>query len=138
MERNSSKHNDDMIDSYSFTPTILWSNWGQELKFFVFECKCKYPAVQIVMSPIQTSNSDIIVRRSNADTAKKNFFVSGKEDTCHVLSFRNELYNAVLGMVDLVRGTNSYYKVQVLKHDTKKNKYAFLSSLITFFQSVIF
>lgn len=73
------------------------------------------------------------IEKSSAESSKKAKLTmkggaivdpdSGKEDTCHVLSFRNELYNAVLGMVDLVRGTNSYYKVQVLKHDTKKNKF---------------
>jgi len=48
---------------------------------------------------------------------------SGKEDCCHVLSHRDCIYAAVLGQVDLSRGTNSYYKVQILEHDTKKNKY---------------
>ena len=45
------------------------------------------------------------------------------EDCCHVYQKDGEVYNAVLGMVDLAKKTNSYYKVQVLVHDSK-NRYA--------------
>lgn len=41
----------------------------------------------------------------------------GLEDTAHVLDVKGTIYNAVLGMVDITRGTNSYYKLQVLKED---------------------
>jgi hypothetical protein len=34
-----------------------------------------------------------------------------------VLNEKGELYTAVLGMVDIVRGTNSYYKLQLLEMD---------------------
>lgn len=37
-----------------------------------------------------------------------------------MLKVRDDLYNAVLGLVDLVRGTNSYYKFQVLEADSGK------------------
>ena len=37
------------------------------------------------------------------------------EDVAHVLEDKGEIYNAVLGMVDIVRGTNSYYKLQILE-----------------------
>jgi len=47
---------------------------------------------------------------------------SGLEDKCHVLSKKGEIYNVVLGLVDLLRGTNSYYKLQLLQHDQKANK----------------
>ena len=39
------------------------------------------------------------------------------EECCHVYQKDGEVYNAVLGMTDLSRGTNSYYKLQVLAHD---------------------
>lgn len=48
---------------------------------------------------------------------------SGLEDKAHVLQEgKNELYNAVLGLVDISRGTNSFYKLQVLESD-KGNKW---------------
>ena len=31
-----------------------------------------------------------------------------------------DIYNAVLGMADLAKNTNSYYKLQVLVHDSEK------------------
>lgn len=39
------------------------------------------------------------------------------EDTCHVLEEKGAVYSATLGLVDIVRGTNSYYKLQILKAD---------------------
>ena len=55
----------------------------------------------------------------------------GLEDSCHVHEKNGEIYSAVLGMVDLARGTNSYYKVQVLVHDHAKQL-----SMITFVKFV--
>ena len=47
---------------------------------------------------------------------------SGLEYTHHVLEEPPKtLYNAVLGMVDIVKGTNSYYKLQVLESDKGSN-----------------
>ena len=34
---------------------------------------------------------------------------------------KGTVYNAVLGLVDIVRGTNSYYKLQLLEGDAAKN-----------------
>lgn len=39
------------------------------------------------------------------------------EDSCHVLEENGDVYSATLGLVDIVRGTNSYYKLQLLKED---------------------
>ena len=37
------------------------------------------------------------------------------------------VYNAVLGLVDIQRGTNSYYKLQLLEGDTSRNYQLFRS-----------
>ena len=42
------------------------------------------------------------------------------EDCCHVFQKEDDIYNAVLGMADLAKNTNSYYKLQVLVHDSQK------------------
>ena len=43
---------------------------------------------------------------------------AGLADTYHVLEYpRKTLYSAVLGMVDVMKGTNSYYKLQLLESD---------------------
>ena len=48
---------------------------------------------------------------------------SGLADSAHVLQKNGDIYDAVLGLVDLVRGTNSYYKLQLLESDTSKRYY---------------
>ena len=45
---------------------------------------------------------------------------SGLERTHHVYQQGGRAYNAVLGMVDIKRGSNTYYKMQVLEADKKK------------------
>ena len=52
---------------------------------------------------------------------------SGLEDEAHVLieSGTNEPFSCVLGMVDVMRGTNSYYKLQLLESDRKTKWYVF-------------
>ena len=47
--------------------------------------------------------------------------MTGLEDTHHVYEEKGLVYNAVLGLVDVVRGTNSYYKLQLLEGDAVKN-----------------
>ncbi len=43
--------------------------------------------------------------------------IVGMENSTHVLQQQGDIYNAVLGMVDIVKGTNSYYKLQILESD---------------------
>ncbi|KAJ8308841.1 hypothetical protein KUTeg_013715 [Tegillarca granosa] len=50
---------------------------------------------------------------------------SGLEDTCHVIEEKGEIYNAVLGLVDVVKGTNSFYKLQALENDKTSTWYLF-------------
>jgi poly [ADP-ribose] polymerase len=52
---------------------------------------------------------------------------SGLEGRCHVLEYGGSLYSATLGMVDITRGTNSFYKLQVLESDKGKRYYLFRS-----------
>ena len=50
------------------------------------------------------------------------------EDTHHVLQDKaGVLHTAVLGLVDITRGTNSYYKLQLLEGDSSKSYYVFRS-----------
>jgi len=52
---------------------------------------------------------------------------SEMEDCCHVFQKEGDIYNAVLGMADLAKNTNSYYKLQVLVHDSEKRYFVFRS-----------
>ena len=51
----------------------------------------------------------------------------GLEDSHHVLEEGKVVWNAVLGQVDVVRGTNSYYKLQLLEGDSSRSYYIFRS-----------
>lgn len=42
----------------------------------------------------------------------------GMEDTAHIVQKNGEIFNVVLGLVDVVRGTNSFYKLQALEKDS--------------------
>lgn len=46
------------------------------------------------------------------------FFFKGMEDTAHIVQKNGEIFNVVLGLVDVVRGTNSFYKLQALEKDS--------------------
>lgn len=52
---------------------------------------------------------------------------SGLEDRAHVLDQNGKIYSATLGLVDIVRGTNSYYKLQLLEDDVQKRYWVFRS-----------
>ena len=49
------------------------------------------------------------------------------DDSHHVLEEGGVIWNAVLGLVDVTRGTNSYYKLQLLEGDSAKSYYVFRS-----------
>lgn len=50
---------------------------------------------------------------------------SGLENSAHVLEQSGKMYSATLGLVDIVRGTNSYYKLQLLEDDVQKRSFLF-------------
>jgi len=52
---------------------------------------------------------------------------SGLADEAHVYKSKESLYSVVLGVVDIQKDRNSYYKLQVLEHDKKKKWYLFRS-----------
>ena len=47
------------------------------------------------------------------------------EDSCHVLEDKGSIFSATLGMVDIQRGTNSFYKLQVLESDKGSRYFVF-------------
>jgi len=44
----------------------------------------------------------------------------GVADKAHVIQEKGEIYTAVLGLVDVVKGTNSFYKLQALEGDNNR------------------
>ncbi|XP_072912212.1 poly [ADP-ribose] polymerase 1 isoform X2 [Hemitrygon akajei] len=52
---------------------------------------------------------------------------SGLEDSAHVFEQSGRILSATLGLVDITRGTNSYYKLQLLEDDNRKRYWVFRS-----------
>ncbi|PVD25807.1 hypothetical protein C0Q70_13469 [Pomacea canaliculata] len=52
---------------------------------------------------------------------------SGLADIAHVIQNKGDLYTAVLGLVDITRGTNSFYKLQALESDKASSWWLFRS-----------
>ncbi|XP_036398928.1 poly [ADP-ribose] polymerase 1-like [Megalops cyprinoides] len=52
---------------------------------------------------------------------------SGLEDCAHVLDHNGKILSATLGLVDIAKGTNSYYKLQLLEDDMQKRYWVFRS-----------
>ena len=53
------------------------------------------------------------------------FFSPGLMESAHVYKKGDDLYTAVLGLVSITSGTNSYYKLQLLESDSGKSYYLF-------------
>jgi len=52
---------------------------------------------------------------------------SGLEHSAHVLEKGGKVFSATLGLVDIVKGTNSYYKLQLLEDDKESRYWIFRS-----------
>ncbi|XP_074845976.1 poly [ADP-ribose] polymerase 1 [Carettochelys insculpta] len=52
---------------------------------------------------------------------------SGLEDSAHVFEKSGKIFSATLGLVDIVKGTNSYYKLQLLEDDREIRYWVFRS-----------
>lgn len=52
---------------------------------------------------------------------------SGLADVAHVYTRGKDIYSSVLGMVDINRGTNSYYKLQLLESDQRTRYWLYRS-----------
>ncbi|XP_049724171.1 poly [ADP-ribose] polymerase 1 [Elephas maximus indicus] len=52
---------------------------------------------------------------------------SGLEHSAHVLEKSGKVFSATLGLVDIVKGTNSYYKLQLLEDDKESRYWIFRS-----------
>nr|XP_030724329.1 poly [ADP-ribose] polymerase 1 isoform X1 [Globicephala melas] len=53
--------------------------------------------------------------------------VTGLEHSAHVLEKGGKVFSATLGLVDIVKGTNSYYKLQLLEDDKESRYWIFRS-----------
>ncbi|XP_066550886.1 poly [ADP-ribose] polymerase 1 [Amia ocellicauda] len=107
------------------------SPWGAEVKL-------ETPAAAAKSSGAPASKSSGRVKEEEGASKSKKMKLtvkggaavdpdSGLEDCAHVLDQNGKIFSATLGLVDIVRGTNSYYKLQLLEDDVKKRYWVFRS-----------
>uniref|UniRef100_A0AAY4BAQ7 Poly [ADP-ribose] polymerase n=1 Tax=Denticeps clupeoides TaxID=299321 RepID=A0AAY4BAQ7_9TELE len=109
------------------------SPWGAEVKD---EAQAPSGASKSKGAPSAKSSGRVKEEEGGTKTKKMKLTVkggaavdpdSGLENCAHVLDQNGKIYSATLGLVDIVRGTNSYYKLQLLEDDVQKRYWVFRS-----------
>ncbi|KAG2468467.1 PARP1 polymerase, partial [Polypterus senegalus] len=91
---------------------------------FLSEVKTSGKAVQELLSLHAISPWGAEVKQETPVIVTKS---TGLEKCAHVLDQNGKIFSATLGLVDISRGTNSYYKLQLLEDDSKKRYWVFRS-----------
>ncbi|XP_017873447.1 PREDICTED: poly [ADP-ribose] polymerase [Drosophila arizonae] len=107
----------DSSGALNFISSMTLCDWGTD------------PAARLPQDEIKSSKSKSIYTKSvpkSVTLKMKNGLVvdpgSGLENVAHVYVKGDDKYNVVLGLTDIQRNKNSFYKLQLLEADTK-NKY---------------
>lgn len=108
------------------------SSWGAEVKL-----EPQAPAAASKSGSAPAKSTGRVKEEEGSSKAKKMKLTvkggaavdpdSGLENSAHVLDQNGKIYSATLGLVDIVRGTNSYYKLQLLEDDVQKRYWVFRS-----------
>uniref|UniRef100_A0A672PEC1 Poly [ADP-ribose] polymerase n=1 Tax=Sinocyclocheilus grahami TaxID=75366 RepID=A0A672PEC1_SINGR len=125
--KESGKALQELISLHAISP------WGAEVKV---ESQAAAPASKSTGAHSSKSTSRVKEEEGGSKSKKMKLTVkggaavdpdSGLENCAHVLDQNGKIYSATLGLVDIVRGTNSYYKLQLLEDDVKKQYWVFRS-----------
>uniref|UniRef100_A0A673HYY6 Poly [ADP-ribose] polymerase n=1 Tax=Sinocyclocheilus rhinocerous TaxID=307959 RepID=A0A673HYY6_9TELE len=125
--KESGKALQELISLHAISP------WGAEVKV---EFQAAAPASKSTGAHSSKSTSRVKEEEGGSKSKKMKLTVkggaavdpdSGLENCAHVLDQNGKIYSATLGLVDIVRGTNSYYKLQLLEDDVKKQYWVFRS-----------
>ncbi|KAM8946664.1 poly [ADP-ribose] polymerase 1 [Pelodytes ibericus] len=110
------------------------STWGAEIKQEVAQ---EPPPKQKSSVPANKSAGKVKEEQGGSKLEKKMKLTvkggaaidpdSGLENSCHVLEKSGNIFSATLGLVDITRGTNSYYKLQLIEHDRDARYWVFRS-----------
>ncbi|XP_020837799.1 poly [ADP-ribose] polymerase 1 isoform X1 [Phascolarctos cinereus] len=110
------------------------SSWGAEVKKEPVEGK---PGGKSGVSSSKKSKGQVKEEEGTNKSEKKMKLTlkggaavdpdSGLEDSAHVLEKNGKIFSATLGLVDIVKGTNSYYKLQLLEDDREVRYWIFRS-----------
>uniref|UniRef100_A0A674AVC3 Poly [ADP-ribose] polymerase n=1 Tax=Salmo trutta TaxID=8032 RepID=A0A674AVC3_SALTR len=122
--KSSGKALQELVSLHAISP------WGAEVKL---ETQAQSAASRSGAMAVTLSNLTDCVSKASKKmklTVKGGAAVdpdSGLENSAHVLDQNGKIFSATLGLVDIVRGTNSYYKLQLLEDDVHKRYWVFRS-----------
>uniref|UniRef100_A0A452F3P4 Poly [ADP-ribose] polymerase n=1 Tax=Capra hircus TaxID=9925 RepID=A0A452F3P4_CAPHI len=114
--------------------THLLSPWGAEVKVEPVEAVA--PRGKSGTAPSKKSKGPIKEEGTNKSEKRMKLTLkggaavdpdSGLEHNAHVLEKGGKVFSATLGLVDIVKGTNSYYKLQLLEDDKESRYWIFRS-----------
>lgn len=124
--KSSGKALQELVSLHAISP------WGAEVKV-----ETQAPSVASKSGTLATKSTGRVKEEEGGSKAKKMKLTvkggaavdpdSGLENSAHVLEQSGKMYSATLGLVDIVRGTNSYYKLQLLEDDVQKRYWVFRS-----------
>lgn len=101
-----------MITQYAIAP------WGGDRKYEGAKKSGKKRKMEGYEGKQKSKKAKVVVKGGAAVDPE-----SEMEDCCHLFKMNGDIYNAILGLVDLTRGSNSYYKLQILEHDRRNSQY---------------
>ncbi|XP_041951051.1 poly [ADP-ribose] polymerase 1 isoform X1 [Alosa sapidissima] len=125
--KSSGKALQELISLHAISP------WGAEVKL---EAPAPSAASKSTGAPVAKSAGRVKEEEGGSKSKTMKLTVkggaavdpdSGLENCAHVLDQNGKIYSATLGLVDIVRGTNSYYKLQLLEDDVQKRYWVFRS-----------
>uniref|UniRef100_A0AAX7SLP8 Poly [ADP-ribose] polymerase n=1 Tax=Astatotilapia calliptera TaxID=8154 RepID=A0AAX7SLP8_ASTCA len=124
--KSSGKALQELVSLHAISP------WGAEVKV-----EAQAPSVASKSGTQATKSTGRVKEEEGGSKSKKMKLTvkggaavdpdSGLENSAHVLEQNGKMYSATLGLVDIVRGTNSYYKLQLLEDDVQKRYWVFRS-----------
>uniref|UniRef100_A0A8D0ALX0 Poly [ADP-ribose] polymerase n=1 Tax=Sander lucioperca TaxID=283035 RepID=A0A8D0ALX0_SANLU len=125
--KSSGKAFQELVSLHAISP------WGAEVKV---EAPAAAPSAASKSGVLATKSTGRVKEEQGGSKSKKMKLTvkggaavdpdSGSHDA-HVLEQSGKMYSATLGLVDIVRGTNSYYKLQLLEDDVQKRYWVFRS-----------
>uniref|UniRef100_A0A8C3LT43 Poly [ADP-ribose] polymerase n=1 Tax=Chrysolophus pictus TaxID=9089 RepID=A0A8C3LT43_CHRPC len=126
--KSSSKSFQELLSLHAISP------WGAEVKTehqeVAVDGKCSKPPNMKSAGKVKEEQGPSKSEKKMKLTVKGGAAVdpdSGLEDSAHVFEKGGKIFSATLGLVDIVKGTNSYYKLQLLEDDRESRYWVFRS-----------
>ncbi|XP_017099086.2 poly [ADP-ribose] polymerase isoform X1 [Drosophila bipectinata] len=107
----------DADGAINYINSLSLCNWGSDLSKKVPQDEVKSLRSNSIYTKSAPKSKTLKIKNGMAVDPE-----SGLEDIAHVYARGKDNYNAVLGLTDIQRNKNSYYKLQLLEAD-KKSKY---------------